>query len=75
MLRQGAAIDHLNVVRGGDEVVLDEYAWVMRLNVLNAIPDNDCETVTDPRLHLKKGACVVSGHRLDFTDRIELGTT
>ena len=69
-----SAIDHLNIVRGGDEVVLEDYAWVMRLNVLNSIPDNDCETATDPRLHIKKGACIVSGHRLDFTDRIELGT-
>lgn len=73
-LGRGAAIGYLNILRGGDEIVLDDYAWVMRLNVLNSIPDNDCETPTDPRLYLKKGACVVSGHRLDFTDRIELGT-
>lgn len=69
----GAAIDHLNIVRGGDEVVLEDYARVMRLNVLNSIPDNDADKPTSPSLHLGKGACVVSGHRLDFTDRIDLG--
>lgn len=68
-----AGIDHLNIVRGGDEVVLEDYARVMRLNVLNSIPDNDADKPTNPRLHLGKGACVVSGHRLDFTDQIELG--
>jgi acetyltransferase-like isoleucine patch superfamily enzyme len=72
-LGRGATIDHLNLIRGGKEVVLEDYAWVMRFNVLNSIPDHDCETPTDSRLHIKAGACIVSGHRLDFTDYIELG--
>lgn len=74
VLGRGATIDHLNLFRGGDEIVLDDYAWVIRLNVFNSIPDNDAETPTDPKLHMRKGACVVAGHRLDFTDRIDLGT-
>jgi acetyltransferase-like isoleucine patch superfamily enzyme len=70
----GAEIGYGNILRGGDEIVLDRFATVLRFNVLNSIPDNDCEGPTDPRLHLGPGAYVVSGHRLDFTDRITLGT-
>jgi acetyltransferase-like isoleucine patch superfamily enzyme len=73
-LGRKAAVDHANIIRGGTEVRLDDYARIMRFNVLNSIPDNDCETITDPRLRLGPGAVVVSGHRLDFTDRIDLGT-
>jgi len=72
-LKTGAEIGHLNVLRGGDEISLGAYATVMRFNVLNSIPDNDCEGPTDPRLLLAEGAFVVSGHRLDFTDRIAIG--
>jgi acetyltransferase-like isoleucine patch superfamily enzyme len=71
---KGAEVGHANIIRGGKEVRLDDYAFVMRFNVLNSIPENDAENPTDPRLHLRPGACVVSGHRLDFTDRIALGT-
>jgi acetyltransferase-like isoleucine patch superfamily enzyme len=68
-----AQIGLLNVIRGGQRVQLGDYATVMRLNVLNAIPDNDCTTRPVPVLELGAGAIVVSGHRLDFTDRISLG--
>lgn len=73
-LGRGAKIGFCNLIRGGRDVRLDDYAWVMRFNVLNSIPNPEIESPADPRLHLGKGACVVSGHRLDFTDRIELGT-
>jgi acetyltransferase-like isoleucine patch superfamily enzyme len=73
-LGRRARVGHANIIRGGSEVRLDDYALVMRFNVLNSIPENDAEGTPDPRLHLRPGACVVSGHRLDFTDRIELGT-
>jgi acetyltransferase-like isoleucine patch superfamily enzyme len=72
-LEEKAQIGFANIVRGGASVVLKRYATVLRFNVLNSIPDNDCKTVTDPRLILDEGAYVVSGHRLDFTDRIRLG--
>ena len=72
-LGRGAEIGYGNLVRGGAAVELDEYSTVLRFNVLNSIPDNDCQGSPDPRLVLGKGAYVVSGHRLDFTDRITLG--
>jgi acetyltransferase-like isoleucine patch superfamily enzyme len=72
-LAERAEIGFLNVLRGGDEIALGRYATVMRFNVLNSIPDNDASGPTDPRLVIADGAQVVSGHRLDFTDRIRLG--
>jgi acetyltransferase-like isoleucine patch superfamily enzyme len=73
-LARGAEIGFLNVLRGGDEIAMGDYSTVMRFNVINAIPDNDCTTETVPKLTLGPGAYVTSGHRLDFTDRITLGT-
>jgi carbonic anhydrase/acetyltransferase-like protein (isoleucine patch superfamily) len=72
-LERGAEIGFLNVVRGGEQVRMGAYSTVFRFNVLNSIPDNDCEGPTDPQLSLDAGAFVVSGHRLDFTDRISIG--
>ncbi len=72
-LDDGAQIGFCNLLRGGDEIKLGRFSTVLRFNVLNSIPDNDCTTPTDPRLLLDHGAYIVSGHRLDFTDRITLG--
>jgi carbonic anhydrase/acetyltransferase-like protein (isoleucine patch superfamily) len=68
-----ACIDMLNIIRGGERVSLGAYATVMRLNVLNAIPDHDCTTDPASVLEIGAGAVVVSGHRIDFTDSIRLG--
>jgi carbonic anhydrase/acetyltransferase-like protein (isoleucine patch superfamily) len=66
-------IGTLNIIRGGESVRLGDYAEVMRLNVLNAIPDHDCTTSPTSRLEIGAGAVVVSGHRIDFTDRVTIG--
>jgi acetyltransferase-like isoleucine patch superfamily enzyme len=68
-----ARIGPLNVIRGGARVVLGDYAEVMRLNVLNAIPDHDCTTSPVSELELGAGTVITSGHRIDFTDRVRLG--
>lgn len=66
-------IGSLNIIRGGERVRLGDYAEVMRLNVLNAIPDHDCTTNPASRLEIGRGAVVVSGHRIDFTDEVTIG--
>ena len=66
-------IGALNIIRGGERVRLGDYAEVMRLNVLNAIPDHDCTTSPVSRLEIGAGAVVVSGHRIDFTDQVTIG--
>jgi len=68
-----ARIGNLNVIRGGRRVQLGDYSEIMRLNVLNAIPDHDCTTDPESVLDLGPGAVMTSGHRIDFTDRVTLG--
>ena len=70
---RNARIGVCNVIRGGQRVSLGAYSTVMRFNVLNAIPDHDCTTSPVSELHLGAGAIVVSGHRIDFTDRVSIG--
>jgi carbonic anhydrase/acetyltransferase-like protein (isoleucine patch superfamily) len=65
-------IGSLNIVRGG-VVLLGSYSHVMRLNVLNAIPDHDCTTSPESVLDVAAGSVITSGHRIDFTDRVKLG--
>ncbi len=66
-------IGTLNMIRGGDEVRLGDWSWLMRRNELNSIVGADPINKTEPRLLIGPGTIVTDGHRLDFTDRIELG--
>jgi acetyltransferase-like isoleucine patch superfamily enzyme len=66
-------IGHLNIIRGGREVRLGRYAEIFRMNVINSIPDPIIVTPADPRFILGPGSIVVEGHKIDFTDRVEIG--
>jgi len=66
-------IGPLNVFRGGDRIELDDYSQLLRLNVINAIPDHDCVDTPDSTFALGFGAVVTASHRIDFTDRVSLG--
>jgi acetyltransferase-like isoleucine patch superfamily enzyme len=66
-------IGHLNIIRGGDEVVLGRYAEIIRLNEINSIPDPDVVNPTDPRFLLGEGSIITTGHKIDFTDRVTIG--
>jgi len=66
-------IGHLNIIRGGDEVVLERYSELLRLNEINSIPDPDVVNQVDPRFTLGAGSIVTTGHKIDFTDRVEIG--
>jgi carbonic anhydrase/acetyltransferase-like protein (isoleucine patch superfamily) len=68
-----ARIGMLNIIRGGDRVILGAYSEIMRLNVLNAIPDHDCTTAPQSVLEVGAGTVITSGHRIDFTDKVTLG--
>jgi acetyltransferase-like isoleucine patch superfamily enzyme len=68
-----ARIGTMNIIRGGERVSLGDYAEVMRLNVLNAIPDHDCTTEPESVLDVGAGTVITSGHRIDFTDKVTLG--
>lgn len=66
-------IGHLNIIRGGDEVRLGRYSEIMRTNQINSIPDPDVVNATDPRFSLGDGSIITTGHKIDFTDRVEIG--
>lgn len=67
------SIGQLNVIRGGDEVELGRWCQIIRRNELNSIVGADPIEPADPRLVIGPGSVVTDGHRLDFTDRLELG--
>lgn len=66
-------IGHLNIIRGGDEVTLGRYAELMRMNEINSIPEPDAVNPVDPKFTLGNGSIITTGHKIDFTDRVEIG--
>jgi acetyltransferase-like isoleucine patch superfamily enzyme len=68
-----ARIGHLNVLRGGDEIALGRYSEIIRMNEINSIPDPEVVNKIDPRFSLGAGSVVTTGHKIDFTDRVEIG--
>jgi acetyltransferase-like isoleucine patch superfamily enzyme len=72
-LGEHVRIGHLNIIRGGDEVRLGRYSEIMRLNEINSIPDPDVVNPIDSRFLLGDGSIVTTGHKIDFTDRVEIG--
>jgi acetyltransferase-like isoleucine patch superfamily enzyme len=68
-----ARIGHLNIIRGGNEVRLGRYSEIIRFNEINSIPDPDVVNEIDPTFILGDGSVVVASHKIDFTDRVELG--
>ncbi|HVS22013.1 MAG TPA: hypothetical protein VHD88_09215 [Pyrinomonadaceae bacterium] len=66
-------IGHLNIIRGGDEVTLERYSELIRMNEINSIPDPDVVNAVEPRFSLGAGSIITTGHKIDFTDRVEIG--
>lgn len=68
-----ARIGHLNILRGGAEIVLGRYSEILRLNEINSIPDPVVVNPVDPRFILGAGSVITTSHKIDFTDRVEIG--
>jgi acetyltransferase-like isoleucine patch superfamily enzyme len=66
-------IGHLNIIRGGDEVILGRYSELIRMNEINSIPEPETVNPVDPRFTLGNGSIITTGHKIDFTDRVEIG--
>lgn len=66
-------IGHLNIIRGGDQVSIGRYAEILRLNEINAIPDPIASNPVDSRFLLGDGSIITTSHKIDFTDRVEIG--
>jgi acetyltransferase-like isoleucine patch superfamily enzyme len=72
-IKDHTRIGHLNIIRGGDEVSLGRYSEIMRMNEINSIPDPDAVNEINPRFLLGDGSIVTTGHKIDFTDKVEIG--
>jgi len=68
-----AKIGHLNIIRGGDEVTLGRYSELIRLNEINSILDPEVVNPVEPVFSLGAGSIITTGHKIDFTDRVEIG--
>ncbi len=66
-------IGHLNIIRGGDEVRIGRYCDIMRLNEINSIPDPIVVNEIDPVFLLGDGSVITAQHKIDFSDRVEIG--
>jgi acetyltransferase-like isoleucine patch superfamily enzyme len=67
-------IGHLNILRGGDEARLGRFSEIMRMNEINSISEPDVVNSVDPRFLLGAGSIITTGHKIDFTDRVEIGS-
>jgi acetyltransferase-like isoleucine patch superfamily enzyme len=73
IVKDHVRIGHLNIIRGGDEVNIGRYCEIMRMNEINSIPDPEVVNEIDPVFLLGDGSVVTTGHKIDFTDRVEIG--
>jgi acetyltransferase-like isoleucine patch superfamily enzyme len=72
-IKDHTRIGHLNIIRGGSAVSLGRYSEIIRLNEINSIPEPDAVNELDPRFILGDGSIVTTGHKIDFTDKVEIG--
>jgi acetyltransferase-like isoleucine patch superfamily enzyme len=54
-------------------VRVGRYAEIIRMNEINSIPDPEVVNEIEPKFFLGDGAVVTTGHKIDFTDRVEIG--
>lgn len=73
IVKDHVRIGHLNIFRGGDEINLGRYSEVIRLNEINSIPDPEVVNPVEPRFILGDGSIITTGHKIDFTDRVNIG--
>jgi acetyltransferase-like isoleucine patch superfamily enzyme len=66
-------IGQFNIIRGGSSVVVKPFADIRRMNEINAIVDPRVENPVDQTFVLGTGSTLTSGHKIDFTDRVEIG--
>lgn len=66
-------IGPFNLFRGGTRIELGDWSMVLRMNVINAIPDHDCTNEPDSSFLVGYGSVITAEHRIDFTDRVQIG--
>jgi acetyltransferase-like isoleucine patch superfamily enzyme len=66
-------VGHFNLIIGGDEVRIGDRAVIGRFNEINSILDPVNSNPSDPRLLIGSGAVITAWHKIDYTDRVEIG--
>jgi acetyltransferase-like isoleucine patch superfamily enzyme len=66
-------IGFLNILRGGDRIRLGRFSEIIRMNEINSIPDPVVVNPIEPVFLLGEGSVITTGHKIDFTDRVEIG--
>ena len=73
----GSSIGAFNMVRGLEELRLDEGASIATRNLITGFPQGSDYFAASPNrrsvLHLKRHSMVTIGHSIDCADRVELG--
>lgn len=78
ILQKGASIGLLTVCKGVEEILLEEYATIGRLNWITGLPLSEKKHFSHqperlPSLILKKYASITHRHLIDCTNRVEIG--
>ena len=68
-----AKVGHLNIIRGGDNIELGDYSTILRFNEINAIRNPRAVNEVDSTFILGPGSILAASHKIDFTDKVELG--
>lgn len=66
-------IGPLNVFRGGASLTFGDFSQLIRLNVINAIPQTDPSFRVVSEFSLGYGSVITAEHKIDFTDRVTIG--
>lgn len=62
-----------NLIIGGDRVTLGDGALIARFNEINSILNPLASNPCTPELKIGRHAVITASHKIDFTDRVEIG--
>ncbi len=70
---KNAVIGHLNLLVGGDQIVMGDGSAIGRFNEINSILNPLNHGIAEPALFIGTNAIITAWHKIDFTDRVEIG--
>jgi acetyltransferase-like isoleucine patch superfamily enzyme len=73
VIGRNVEIGHANLMIGGEEISLGDGVVISRFNEINSILEPLVTNPTDPRLIIQPMAVITASHKIDFSDRVEIG--
>lgn len=74
VIGQKVEIGYFNLFRGGKRIQLDDYAMLLRSNVINAIIEPHFRSEPHSCFRLGYGSVITAEHRIDFTEEVSIGS-